>query len=104
MSAKPQTPFGDYLDQLLDERGLSVRAFAALVNVPPGSISVAKRNTMNPKRMESWADALELTGEVRVRFCDLASLTHAPEYLVQRLEQLIAENKRLKTARDRARG
>ncbi len=96
MPARPQTPFGDYLDQLLKKRGLSVRAFAARVGSQAGSVSIAKRKTMNPNRMEAWADALELTGEEREHFYDLATLTHAPAYLVQRFQSLVSENKRLK--------
>ena len=58
---------------------------------------------MNAARIERWADALNLTGDERIRFFDLASLTHAPAYLVQRMDDLIAENRRLKLTVSRSR-
>jgi transcriptional regulator with XRE-family HTH domain len=93
---RTQTPFGDHLDQILRKRGLSVRAFARLVGVDVGSISSAKRKTMSQERMIAWANALGLEKDERVRFFDLASLTHAPPYLRERLDGLIAENERLR--------
>jgi transcriptional regulator with XRE-family HTH domain len=96
--ARPQTPFGDYLDLLLKARGLSVRAFAARVGSQAGSVSISKRKTMNPDRMIAWADALDLDGEERERFFDLATLTHAPTYLVRRFHDLVSENRRLKAS------
>lgn len=54
--------------------------------------------------MPIWANALNLKGEERLRFFDLASLTHAPAHLVERFEGLVAENARLKMAINRKKG
>ncbi len=98
MPARTQTTFGDYLDQLLRKRGLSVRGFAKLVGVDVGSVSSAKRKTVSQERMVAWANALALEGEERERFLDLGALTHAPTYLVQRFHDLVKDNARMKSA------
>lgn len=88
MPAHPQTPFGDFLDALLRKRGLTVRGFARSVGLPVSSVSTAKRLTLSEERMPIWADALDLRGDERTRFLDLACLAHAPRYLHGRFEQL----------------
>ncbi|HAT09043.1 MAG TPA: hypothetical protein DCS97_00230 [Planctomycetes bacterium] len=88
MPSRPQTPFGDYLDDLLRQRGLSVRAFGTLVGLGVSSVSAAKRRAIDPKRIEPWADALALKGQERARFVRLAWLTRTPPVIVALIERL----------------
>jgi hypothetical protein len=88
MPSRPQTPFGDHLDALLQQRGLSVRGFAKLVGLGVSSVSAAKRRAIDPGRIELWADALALNGQDRARFVRLAWLTHTPPVIVNLVEDL----------------
>jgi hypothetical protein len=95
MPSRPQTPFGDYLDALLQQRGLSVRAFGKLVGVGVSSVSAAKRRAFDPARIEPWADALGLRGAERARYVKLALLTRTPPpivALIDRLERQLARS------------
>lgn len=95
MPSRPQTLFGDHLDTLLRQRGLSVRAFGKLVGVGVTSVSAAKRRAIDPKRIEPWADALGLKGRDRARFVHLAWLTRTPPVivaLIDRLERQLARS------------
>jgi hypothetical protein len=87
MGRSPQSDFGNYLDVLLRERGLSVAAFGRLVGLRTSSVSTAKRETLNPKRLEPWANALRLHGEQRERFFELAWLAHTPPYIRELLQR-----------------
>ena len=88
MPARLQTPFGDHLDALLRQRGLSLRAFAKLVGLGVSSVSAAKRQSIDPARIEPWADIFGLRGPVRARFVTLAWFTRTPPVIVQLVERL----------------
>ena len=93
MLQRTQTPFGDYLDVLLKERGVSLREFSREIGRSPGFICNVKRLTLNPKLIEPWADALKLNGDQRERFIKLAWLAHTPEYVRRLVESLEANQK-----------
>lgn len=88
MASRPQTPFGDYFDALLRQRGLSVRAFGKLVGLGVSSVSAAKRRAIDPARIEPWADAWALKGQDRAHFIHLAWLTHTPPVIVALIDSL----------------
>jgi len=88
---KRQTQFGDYLDELLEARGYSVRSFARKVKVPPSTISTAKRETLNTEWIAGWADALKLTGGERYRFYFLAHLAHTTPWLQREVNRLVRQ-------------
>lgn len=96
MAAKSQSAFGDYLDQMLRERRLSVREFARMVGVQSGVVSTAKRRTLNAERIERWANALKLRGPEREQFIQLAWLAHSPTYVRDLVGKLERENLRLR--------
>lgn len=94
MPSREQTPFGDYLDDLLELRGLTVRSFARLIRIDGSLISAAKRPPRDgrvaeklTKRLAYWADALELVGPERERFFELAWLAHSPPYVRDLVER-----------------
>ncbi len=82
----PRSGFGALLDTLLEKRRLSARAFAKQVKVSKSLIHLVMtgERPIPPKRIETWADALELQAKERERFVEEAWLTHCPEYIVER--------------------
>jgi transcriptional regulator with XRE-family HTH domain len=91
--SRPCTEFGQYVEQLLAARSLSLRSFAQRIGMSPGWVSRVKRLTIAPEHIEVWADALELRGAERERFIVLAWLTHAPPFIreyVATLERRLA--------------
>lgn len=82
--------FGDHLTQLLDRRGLTQAAFARRVGKAPGVINFIRVGKRTPPlaQMGRWAEVLELRGEERARFLELAALAHAPEEVHRLVAQL----------------
>jgi hypothetical protein len=101
---RTQTPFGEYLDEVLQERDQSVRSFARLVGVTSASITTFKRTKPPKERIIPWADALRLTGEVRYRFIELAWLTHTPPLIQERYADMVDELARMRAKAARAKG
>lgn len=90
VSSLTVTPWGDYLDQLLGERDLSIRSFAKLVGVSHNFVSRAMRGVVHGKNgttvskppletIEEWAETLHLDASERKRFRTLAQLEHTPD-------------------------
>ncbi len=102
-----QTRFGDLLDDVLHQRGLTIQGFCAKVGCSPSVVTYAKTLTLNPERIERWADALALVGDERTRFIDLAWLAHSPPHvqvLVERQrERIAALEKQVRLRRKRSR-
>lgn len=74
--------FGTLLKTLLDERNLTFRSFGAAVGKSSGNLSnIIKGEEYTPPldQMNLWADTLELKGEKRAEFLELAYLEHCPE-------------------------
>lgn len=96
MASRPQTAFGDYLDELLKARSLTVRQFAKQLGIQSGIVSTAKRLTLNAERIEQWSDVLKLKGHERERFVQLAWLAHCPPFVQTLVAKLEHENARLR--------
>lgn len=81
-------PFAIELYRLINARGLSLREFARLAKTKQPALSEIKRGVrpVPLARVERWADVLELAGDDRERFLDLAHLTQTPD----RIRLLIA--------------
>lgn len=89
-------PFARLLTELLQERKLSLRQFAKLVDRSASGISMivsGKRRELWPEFAEPWADALGLRGELRERFI-AEYLAYRDERLVAYLDKLHAELER----------
>lgn len=95
------TPWGDYLDQLLKARGLSITAFADSAGVSHNFVSRAMRGvrhsrgvaaTVKPPlgKLDIWADKLGLDEHERRRFIELAEDEHAPERMVRRYREALS--------------
>lgn len=81
-------PFGPLLADYLTQRGWSIRAFARQVDHNPTFISQIIRGQRRPplKRVDAWADQLDLSSQDRESFLDAAALAHAPA----RVHEIIA--------------
>jgi hypothetical protein len=84
--------FGDLLANHLKRRHLSARAFAKRVRIGTSFLRYVMLGSkpVPEKRIEPWADVLELAGEERERFVDEAWLSHCPDHvrkLVARLRK-----------------
>jgi transcriptional regulator with XRE-family HTH domain len=86
----PRSEFGQYLERLLEKRGLSGSAFARKVGISTSFLRwtmVGQKPVPGP-RIDAWADALDLTGRERDRFVEAAWLTHAPPFVVALVKRL----------------
>jgi transcriptional regulator with XRE-family HTH domain len=72
--------FGEYLYEAIKRKGVSLREFAPRLGVTHSMLSQIKSGQVRvpPERHEQWADALELQGDEREFFLDLAALSCAP--------------------------
>lgn len=75
--------FGAVLDRHLAAKGLSLRAFARLTEVPVSLLSRLKsgERAVPTERIEAWADHLGLRGDDRSEFIDAAMWTAVPKRL-----------------------
>jgi transcriptional regulator with XRE-family HTH domain len=75
------TPFGDVLYARIHRMGMTTGQFAERVGISRPFLSqIANRKSPPPlDRMEKWADTLELEGDERDYFLDLAALELVPE-------------------------
>ena len=82
--------FGKLLAQHLKRRRLPARGFALKVGVGTSFLRYVMLGVkpVPPKRIEAWADALELTGEQRERFVEEAWLSHCPKFVKALVGQL----------------
>lgn len=90
--------WGDYMQQLLDSRGLSHREFSkrcgysqtmlsrAIKGSPIGQARCPAKPPL--KHIEAWGDALHLNPEERERFMYLAHLEHAPPAIQRHIDKL----------------
>ena len=78
------------MEALLKQRDLSAYAFAKKVKVGTSFIRwvMIGKKPVPERRIEAWADALELTGKERERFVEAAYLTHCPEFVVELVKRL----------------
>jgi len=74
-------PFGAYVTTLLAKRGLTQTAFAHRVGMTQPHVAqvLGGRWPMRVVRIDTWSDALGLTGTERRRFRIEALLTRCPE-------------------------
>lgn len=89
--------FGQSLAGLMEAKGYSQVSFARQVGTSQSVISAVIRGVRCPQLadMHTWADALELVGEARQLFLDLACVAHVPREHEQRLAQIIYDHHRL---------
>jgi transcriptional regulator with XRE-family HTH domain len=74
--------FGTLLSELIRVRGISLRSFSAALGKSQGNISnIIKGAEYTPPldELDQWADFLELKGDKRAEFLELAYLEHCPE-------------------------
>ena len=71
--------FGALLKDIRIAKGLTLRQCCELLGVDPSNWSKLERGITpapkDPAILETWADSLELTGEARQRFLDMAALS-----------------------------
>lgn len=74
-------PFGQLLAGALDERGLTLRAFAAQAGVSWTFAHKVVQGQRAPtlERLESWADLLNLTGVEREQFIEMGMWNRLPK-------------------------
>jgi transcriptional regulator with XRE-family HTH domain len=114
------TPWGAFLQDQLQRRGWSVRAFARRVGMDPSFLSKAMRGAPHGRsktpalpplaQIEGWLTVLQLSEAEQERFLDLTHLSHAPERVARRTheaaiayEQLQQERQRLQQEVERLR-
>jgi transcriptional regulator with XRE-family HTH domain len=85
--------FSELLKRLLETMELEQKDFARMVGTSPSVITDTMKGRLRPplKKIESWADALELHGDHRAEFILHAHLAHAPEYVRKYIENLESE-------------
>jgi transcriptional regulator with XRE-family HTH domain len=93
--------FGDYLQQALDAKGISQRAFSVAVGYPQQGVNRVVRGQCPPplKKLKAWADYLAGSVDAAL-FIELGELEHAPpgvQKLVadlrMRIDQLTKRNR-----------
>lgn len=91
-------PFGRLLEQALRRKGLSQNQFARRVAVPRSVISEIVRGRRKPpvRRAVGWMDALDIPANERLSWRRAIALARADPILAVWLDELEAENQRLK--------
>lgn len=95
--------FISVLSGLIAKKYESRRAFSRVAettrdeNSTQAMIAKVLNGTRPPPlhRMESWADALDLTGRERARFLDLAAIAHLPVEVQPRFLRIYEEHEQL---------
>ncbi len=92
-----RSPFGDYLEGLFEAKGLNQSTFAHLVATSQSMVSsvISGVRTVPPDRCGAWAEALELTGDARQIFLDMALVSHLPSEAQQRFATRILDHHHL---------
>jgi transcriptional regulator with XRE-family HTH domain len=77
--------FGPFLQLALDRKMMSQREFAKRAHSSSASLSqiISGKRTPPLDQIDNWANILDLKGEDRVSFLELACLEHCPEPLRQ---------------------
>jgi transcriptional regulator with XRE-family HTH domain len=90
--------FGEYVRRLLDARGWTISHWARMVGIAQGFASnvVSGRRTPPLDAIDLWADSFALTGDERLRFIDLAAVSHLPKRSQARFLAVIDEQARMK--------
>ena len=84
--------FSAHFSQLLKERGLTMRDFAALTGASYSSVSKAAEGHSNPpKALREWGEALNLMGSDLERFLELGYLELTPDFIRERYLKMKAE-------------
>lgn len=90
--------FGDLLGQLLESHQFTVRSFGTLVKSSKSSVNAIVLGNRTPplESLELWCDTLNLEGDKRQRFLDLAALAHLPAEIRPKFESWYEEHQQLK--------
>jgi transcriptional regulator with XRE-family HTH domain len=91
--------FGDLFGQLLEARQFTVRSFGTLVKSSKSSVNAIVLGNRTPplEALEQWCDTLNLRGDERQRFIDLAALAHLPTEVRPKFESWYEEHQQLKS-------
>lgn len=89
--------FGESLAGILEARGFTQVSFARFVGTSQSVISgvILGKRSPNLDAVGTWADALDLLGQARHIFFDLACVAHIPREHETRLAQIIYDHHRL---------
>jgi transcriptional regulator with XRE-family HTH domain len=80
--------FSDLFREVLDRKGLTVRAAADLLGVSHGFVGLLTNQRRTPPldQVPQWADRLGLHGDERRLFIDYAALAHLPDSVREQFE------------------
>ena len=91
--------FGEFLKAKRQNKGVTLRAFAGMVNIAPAymsDIEKSKRNAPTQEILERMASVLELSKEETNKLFDLAA--NSKDAIAQDLKEYVSDNQSVRVA------